>query len=72
MKTQLKKEGFKEAELLQSQCDSLRAKLKATSKFDTSSEEFRRDTELLKRLDRLFSLQCGLSGLELSKFGRLL
>ena len=72
MKTQSTKQGFKEAMALQSQRDGLRCELQSMSRFSQFGAAWEEKTQLLKRLDKLFFLQCEMSGLELSKFGRLL
>lgn len=71
METQKTKEGFKEGMDLQSSCDSLRSELKSMSRFSQFDKSWKEKTELLKRLDHLFSLHCKMHDLKLSKFGRL-
>lgn len=68
MKAQELKKGWKEAKMLQEQCDDLRSDLQALRRLGKRDDE---KQELLKRLDKMFSLQCKLFELELSKFGRL-
>ena len=68
MKAQEFKKGWKEAKMLQEQCDDLRSDLQALTRLGKRDDE---KQELLKRLDKMFSLQCKFFQLELSKFGRL-
>lgn len=68
MKTKELKEGWKEAKMLQDQADTLRAELQALSRMGKFDDE---KSQLLRKLDKMFSLQCKLAGLEISKFGRL-
>jgi hypothetical protein len=75
MKSQELKEGFKEAKMWQDQADKLRAELQALTRrglFTLKSQKaFDEKSKQLKTVDKMFSLQCKLSGLEVSKFGRL-
>lgn len=72
METQKTKQGFREAQMLQSQTDSLRSELQAMSRFGIFDKTWEEKHKLLAKLDKLFSLQCETHGLTLSKFGRLL
>ena len=57
---------------LESQRDSLRAKLQAKLRLSNFDEEFNRGSEKLRHLDGLFFRLCEKHNLKLSKFGRLL
>lgn len=68
METKDLKQEWKEAKMLQDQADTLRAELQSLRRLGKFDDE---KSQLLKRLDKMFSLQCELAGLELSQLGRL-
>ena len=56
---------------LQSQRDSLRAKLQAKARLSQFDQEWADGGKKLQHLDGLFGRLCKSHGLQLSKFGRL-